>query len=123
MEEVNPYRMPLDLMPQVHVYLHFDRAEAMKSILDATGEHGRFEDADGQVYIMVNGGVLKAWVLVEAEAEGNELASLLAHEAVHIAQDYMDMLGEERPGIEHMAYLVQCILLELLEMADEARHG
>lgn len=123
MEEMNPYRMPLDLMPQVNVYLHFDRAEALRSILDATGEHGLFEEADGQVFIMTSGGVLKAWVLVEAEAEGNELASLLAHEAVHIAQDYMEMLGEERPGIEHMAYLVQCILLELLEMADEARHG
>lgn len=42
-------------------------------------------------------------------------ASLLAHEAVHVARHYLKSFGEESPGEELLAYVVQDISLYLIE--------
>jgi hypothetical protein len=44
----------------------------------------------------------------------NQIASLLAHEAVHVAQNMFDDMGEEKPGREVEAYCIQRIFLQLL---------
>lgn len=42
-------------------------------------------------------------------------AGLLAHEAVHVMQGYFDALGEEEPGDEMQAYIVQAVSQYLWE--------
>lgn len=44
-----------------------------------------------------------------------QIAALLVHEAVHIAQRYWEYIGEEHPSNEHMAYVIQYISGELFE--------
>jgi hypothetical protein len=39
-----------------------------------------------------------------------QVAGLIAHEAVHVAQELWDAIGETRPGREAEAYLVQQIV-------------
>lgn len=43
-----------------------------------------------------------------------EVAGMLVHEAVHVWQEYCDMLGEKQPGREQEAYAVQAIAQELM---------
>lgn len=47
-----------------------------------------------------------------------QIAALLAHEAVHVAQAMWDWLGESAPGKEAEAYLVQHILQGCLYEVD-----
>jgi len=48
-----------------------------------------------------------------------EVAGLLIHEAVHVWQEYCDVIGEISPGREQEAYAIQAISQEL--MAEFAR--
>lgn len=48
-----------------------------------------------------------------------EVAGILVHEAVHIAQDYFEHMGETATGKEQQAYAIQGIAQEL--MAEYAR--
>jgi hypothetical protein len=45
--------------------------------------------------------------------EASDIAAMLVHEAVHIAQRYWAYIGEEYPSKEHMAYVIQHISAEL----------
>jgi hypothetical protein len=60
-----------------------------------------------------------AWVNPGAHAtthhrSGIEIAGLLIHEAVHVWQEYCDMIGEVAPGREQEAYAVQVVAQELM---------
>lgn len=44
-----------------------------------------------------------------------ELAGIVAHEAVHVCQVLWEAIGEESPGREAEAYLVQGIVRDILE--------
>jgi len=53
-----------------------------------------------------------------------QIAALLAHEAVHAAQMLWEHIGETRPGEEAEAYLVQYIVQRcLVAMKEERKKG
>lgn len=64
-----------------------------------------------------SGDDLVCFVLLESEVrDGDQLAALMAHEAVHVSQIVLDHFGEDEPGEETRAYLVQSVTYELLDM-------
>ena len=58
-----------------------------------------------------------------ARLDAAQRHALLAHEAVHAAQARYETAGEERPGEESRACLVQRIVMELIEMEAELWPG
>lgn len=63
------------------------------------------------------GGEIICFVLLEAELrDPDQLAALMAHEAVHAAEFVLEHFGEDEPGEEERAYLVQNVTYALLEM-------
>jgi 4-hydroxyphenylpyruvate dioxygenase-like putative hemolysin len=49
-----------------------------------------------------------------------QIAGLIAHEAVHVAQELWANVGEREPGKEAEAYLVQQIVQECLQIVNES---
>jgi len=69
-------------------------------------------------FFVLSGGKKHAAVVCLGCTEGKsqaQVAALLVHEAVHIWQDTLALLGEEKPGSELEAYAVQSIVQTLLE--------
>lgn len=67
-----------------------------------------------------DGDDLVCFVLLEAELrDADQLAALMAHEAVHVSQIVLDHFGEDEPGEETRAYLVQGVTHTLLVMRRE----
>ena len=44
----------------------------------------------------------------------DSIVGLLCHECVHVAQDYMQTIGEDKPSAEFQAYIIQFIFTNLL---------
>ncbi len=49
----------------------------------------------------------------------NQIAAILAHEAVHASDYVFQNIGEDKPGMETRAYLVQYILQQSLYSLDD----
>lgn len=84
------------------------RLGAPVTLLDrAHAQTNGFDDGDDLV----------CFVLLTAELrDADQLAALMAHEAVHVTQIVLDHFGEDEPGEETRAYLVQSVTHALLEM-------
>lgn len=52
-------------------------------------------------------------VYISPDISKEQRAAIIAHESVHVAQNMMDSMGEERPSSEFMAYAVQCAYLTI----------
>lgn len=72
--------------------------------------------ADATTHHMTNGGASTCIVCLKGHEGRNpiEVAGMLVHEAVHIWQEYCNMIGERNPGTEQEAYAVQAIAQELM---------
>ena len=101
------------------VELHlFHRREKVLRLTRRLGASVTFvENAHAQTNGFDGGEDLVCFVLLEAEVrEADQLAALMAHEAVHVAQIVLDHFGEDEPGEETRAYLVQGVTYALLDM-------
>lgn len=101
------------------VELHlFHRRERALRLARRLGASVTFvESVHAQTGGFDSGEDLACFVLLEAEVrDADQLAALMAHEAVHVAQIVLDHFGEEEPGEETVAHLVQNVTYALLEM-------
>ena len=89
-------------MPELRLY--HSRKKCLKT-LHALGYDSRLLVTDSQMWL-VDG---TAIVLMEADADWHAEAALLCHEAVHVADEWLKALGEDSPGDEERAYMVQCV--------------
>jgi len=58
----------------------------------------------------------------DVEADPIQVACLLVHEAVHIWQESMRLIGEEKPSAEFEAYGIQTISQELMYLYAEGKN-
>ena len=79
--------------------------------MDATTHH--LETSDQAAHIVC--------LRPEKKHDGVETYGLLVHEAVHIWQAYRESIGEDKPGHECEAYIVQHISQELMASYDKQR--
>lgn len=101
------------------VELHlFHRREKVLRLARRLGASVSFaEGARAQTNGFDDGEDVVCFVLLEAEVrDADQLAALMAHEAVHVSQIVLDHFGEGEPGEEARAYLVQNVTHALLEM-------
>lgn len=74
-------------------------------------EKPKMYDTEGQMHYR-NG---EALILMTYVGEDATESALLVHEAYHAAVAHMTLLGEDQPGEETMAYLIQSIAHGLLK--------
>lgn len=114
---------PTDYMPCPDLHAFDSRRKARKFARRACGEEppdmGGGEGAtltrrgpDGETVLLV---------VVEPRdgAGAAQRAALLAHECVHAALSWADVMAEERPGEEWLAYAVQSCMLTCLDQLGE----
>lgn len=74
-----------------------------------------FEKSDGSVAAIV-------CMDTGTDAEPIQVACLLVHEAVHIWQEAMRLIGEDKPSAEFEAYTIQTISQELMYLYAEGKN-
>lgn len=102
---------------EVELRLYHRRERAMR-LAHRLGASVTFvENAHAQTNGFESGDDLVCFVLLEAEVrDADQLAALMAHEAVHVSHIVLDHFGEDEPGEETRAYLVQNVTYALLDM-------
>lgn len=105
-------------MPELHLF--HSRRKAIR-MLRRLGFDSEPLGTDAQMWFAEGVAV----VLIEACGDRHEEAALLAHEAVHVAEEWLRWLGEEEPADEERAYMVQCIAEPLLRAHGrwKRKHG
>lgn len=102
---------------EVELHLYHRREKALR-LAQRLGASVTFvESAHAQTNGFDSGEDLVCFVLLEAEVrDQDQLASLMAHEAVHVSEIVLEHFGEDKPGEETRAYLVQNVTYALLDM-------
>ncbi len=105
---------------EVELHLFHRREKAMRLARRLGASVTLLDGAHAQTNGFDSGDDLVCFVLLEAEVrDADQLAALMAHEAVHVSQIILDHFGEDEPGEETRAYLVQGVTHALLEMQRE----
>ena len=102
---------------EVELHLYHRRERVLRLARKLGASVSFVENSHAQTNGFDSGDDLVCFVLLEAEVrDADQLAALLAHEAVHVSQMIFDHFGEDAPGEETRAYLVQNVTYGLLGM-------
>lgn len=74
----------------------------------------KFEDKKGDTYIMVV-------VQVDWDKRPDVAMGVLVHECVHVVQYICEVIQDEAPSDEFMAYAVQAVFMEMLSDINNSR--
>lgn len=69
-------------------------------------------DVHDCIFVTIDSGIAKKFSRVQIEG-------VIIHEAVHVYQEALKSMGEEKPGIEMEAYSIQGIAMQLLNAYEE----
>lgn len=101
----------------VELHLYHRREKALRLARRLGASVALLDGAHAQTNGFDSGEDLVCFVLLEADVrEADQLAALMAHESVHVVQIILDHFGENEPGEETRAYLVQGVTYALLDM-------
>jgi hypothetical protein len=75
-----------------------------------------FVGADREGYAIV-------CVPIRKDVTNAEMAAMIAHEAVHVFQYILKLMGEDNPSVEFEAYSIQMITLQLLSEYERQKKG
>ena len=109
---------------EVELHLYHRRERALRLARRLGASVTLLDRGHAQTNGFDSGDDLVCFVLLGAEVrDADQLAALMAHEAVHVSQIVLDHVGEDEPGEETRAYLVQDFTYALLEMQREWARG
>lgn len=110
-------------MPTIELKLFHDEQKYIKA-LDRQKVVVYLTKSDAEVCTTeIKDGTVVSFVLIrETDCSYEQQLALLCHEAVHIAQDYFERIGENKPAIEEQAYVIQsifqCLAIEHREWVE-----
>lgn len=113
---------PTDWMPCPDVYAFTSRKKARKFALKKYGFEPRdIPGTDGVTMTLKNDqGHTVCLVIIESKnMDASNKIAVLAHECVHVAQVWAGNMGEDKPGVEWMAYAVQSTMLTCLKQLGD----
>lgn len=113
-------KLECNAFPMPELRLYHSRKKCLKA-LDRLGCVTEPIETDAQMWLVGEVAV----VLVEGEADWHAEAALLCHEATHVADEWLRALGEDDPGDEERAYMVQCVADPLFRAHEKwmRKHG
>lgn len=76
------------------------------------------DECDAFTSVITRKGGFIAIVVDYFEGSTSQRHALYAHEATHVVQRFLSFIGEDSPGDEEEAYLVQGVTLTLIEMGE-----
>ena len=103
--QINPFILPFP------VSVARDETEYRECVRNLGIDPPSIEASDGKT-VAVRGEGIVVWV--DRGLKRDALFGVAAHEATHAALDLFDMMGEENPGHEILAYMVQSIASGIL---------
>lgn len=110
--EINPLIIPFD-----NLLVTRSKREYRETVRGWGEEPCELECLDGAT-TAVRGKGLVIWV--SKKIKGCDLYGLAAHEATHAACDMLDMIGEDEPAAEELAYMVQSITTGIIIACEGA---
>ncbi len=110
--EIEPLVIPFDPL-----WVTTSKREYREAVRRMGEEPGDPEGKDGLTTCVPGKGCV---IWVSRKVKAPELYALAAHEAVHAACDMLGGIGEEEPGSEELAYMVQTITAGII-IACEGR--
>lgn len=120
-------------LPEIEIMITHSKKKALKAIRRFSGDAG-VEDYEALVNMQATTSALRdrktgtrlyvVWMTPCTDYSASTDVALLAHEAVHVAQDYFREIGEDSPSDELYAYVVQDIVQHLVgeHFAWKKRH-
>ncbi len=109
--EISPFIIPFP------VTVARDEAEFREHVRSLGIEPPSIEEGGGMTVAVRDKGIV---VWVDRSLKLGALCGVSAHEATHVALDLLDMIGEESPGREILAYMVQSVASGILIACDIA---
>lgn len=110
--EINPLIIPFDSLLVTR-----SKREYQETVRGWGEEPFELEGIDGVTTAVRSKGCV---IWVSKKLEGHDLYGLAAHEATHAACDMLDMIGEDEPAAEELAYMVQSITTGIIVACEGA---
>lgn len=96
------------VFPGIHIRLTHSIKKYRKAVKkDDPNWKGAGDRADAETSILEGEGAIIVYMKPSIDHTAAQDAALLAHEAVHVALFHLSMIGEEEPGEEEIAYMVE----------------
>lgn len=98
------------ILPELRIRLTHSLKKYRKVVIKHDPEYeAAGERADAETTFIDGEGAIIVYMTPNIDHTAAQDAALLAHEAVHAALFYFAMIGEEEPGEEEIAYMVENI--------------
>lgn len=118
------YEIGGGILPEMEIALTHSKKKARKAIRKAMGREqvDAFEESSGDACTTfitdaeTGDRRYLIWMTNTLEFSAAQDAALLCHEAVHVVSDYLQSIGEDEPGDELVAYAVQFVAQNLIEL-------
>ena len=97
--------------------LFHDTAKAMKYLSKKGLNAEPREGSDAQTFAVMGADDFAIAVVYTADSPSPAyMAAVMAHEASHVSRRFFEFIGEDEPGDEQQAYLIESVTMALVEM-------